>query len=365
MKRVRVAAGKHLMISPELATKVERVFATALTRQQALDLMVTEPRRTGLMAGSKKPLAIAGPRQRDRAKLPDPKQPSTPPMQQALSLASELKPRLANDFQRRLLDASMQSVQDSSNPLRLNNFSASFRELFRHVLVELAPDDEVKSCSWFELDERAGKVTRAQKVNFVVHAGLDPEYVEAELGIDVTKERQSLLKTIDRLNKFTHVNEDSFDSAPAAVEQHAVAVCGAMKSFLDCADEARKLLCSRVEEKVHEEVVSEAISETILSIDELATHHSIQEIDVHVVEVTSMTHSEISFTAYGSVGVELQWGSNSDVRNGDGAVAQDSYPLTCRFVSKVDSPEELEIVEGSLCVDTSSWWDGYQDEGDL
>lgn len=85
MKRVRVAAGKHLMISPELATKVERVFATALTRQQALDLMVTEPRRTGLMAGSKKPLAIAGPRQRDRAKLPDPKQPSTPPMQQALT----------------------------------------------------------------------------------------------------------------------------------------------------------------------------------------------------------------------------------------------------------------------------------------
>lgn len=75
-----------------------------------------------------------------------------------------------------------------------------------------------------------------------------------------------------------------------------------------------------------------------------------------------MDHAEIQFIAYGSVGVQLQWGSNSDVRRGDGAVIQNSYPLTCKFISQVDSPEELEVVENSLCVDTSSWWNGYYDE---
>ena len=55
-------------------------------------------------------------------------------MQSVLAHAEKLKPRLANDFQRRLLAATIQSVQDASNPLRLNNFSSSFRELFRHVL---------------------------------------------------------------------------------------------------------------------------------------------------------------------------------------------------------------------------------------
>ena len=61
-------------------------------------------------------------------------------MTTAFALAEKLKPRLANEFQRRLLAATVQSVQEASNPLRLNNFSASFRELFRHVLVECAPE---------------------------------------------------------------------------------------------------------------------------------------------------------------------------------------------------------------------------------
>lgn len=286
-------------------------------------------------------------------------------MQTVLALAEKLKPQLANDFQRRLLTATVQSIQEESNPLRLNNFSSSFRELFRHVLVELAPDHQVTATSWFVPDmKNDGRVTRAQKVNYVVHGGLDPVYVEDELGIDVAAERKALLKTIDQLNKFTHVNEDSFGSSAEDAERHALAVCEALQSFLDCADEARKLLCSRVEEQANAEVISRAISETILSLDEIASHHCIDEVDVHQIEVTSMDHAEIQFTAYGSVGVELQWGSNSDVRRGEGAVIRESYPLTCKFISKVDSPEELDVVGDSLCVDTSSWWDGYYDEGE-
>lgn len=286
-------------------------------------------------------------------------------MQAVFVLAEKVKPRLANDFQRRLLAATMQSVLDESNPLRLNNFSSSFRELFRHVLVELAPDHQVAATSWFVPDEKnGGRVTRAQKVNFVVHGGLDPAYVEDELGIDIVAERKALLNTIDQLNKYTHVNEDSFGSNPEDVERQAFAACEALQSFLDCADEARNLLCSRVEEQVHDDVVSEAISATILSLDEIATHHCIDEINVHQIEVLSMDHAEIQFTAYGSVGVQLQFGSNSDVRRGDGAVIRDSYPLTCKFISQVDSPEELELVENSLCVDTNSWWNGYYDEGE-
>ncbi|CAH2806477.1 MAG: hypothetical protein PPHEINF_5939 [uncultured Paraburkholderia sp.] len=76
------------------------------------------------------------------------------------------------------------------------------------MLVELAPDQQVLASKWFVPDEKnAGKVTRGQKVTYVVHGGLDPTYVEGTLGIDVQAERSALLKTIDRLNKFTHVKE--------------------------------------------------------------------------------------------------------------------------------------------------------------
>lgn len=60
MKRIRVAPGKVVTISAELAEKVARVFGAGLTREQALALSATEPKGTAcLMAGSPKPLAIA------------------------------------------------------------------------------------------------------------------------------------------------------------------------------------------------------------------------------------------------------------------------------------------------------------------
>lgn len=60
MKRIRVAPGKFVSISAELADKAARVFGTGLTRDQVRDLKASEPRRSsGLMAGSSKPLALA------------------------------------------------------------------------------------------------------------------------------------------------------------------------------------------------------------------------------------------------------------------------------------------------------------------
>lgn len=60
MKRVRIAKGKHVVISDTLAAKAARVFASGLTREQILELASTEPRHaTGLMAGSKKPLTLS------------------------------------------------------------------------------------------------------------------------------------------------------------------------------------------------------------------------------------------------------------------------------------------------------------------
>lgn len=63
MKRVRIAPGKFVTISAELAEKAARVFATGLTRDQVRELKASEPRlATGLIIGSRKPLALARPK---------------------------------------------------------------------------------------------------------------------------------------------------------------------------------------------------------------------------------------------------------------------------------------------------------------
>src|SRR5450830_500526 len=144
-------------------------------------------------------------------------------MQPARDLADKLKQRLANDFQRRLLDATMLSAQAADNPLRLNNFSTSFRELFRHVLAELAPDSEVVATSWYvpDMTSRSG-ITRGHKIAYVIHGGLAPTYVETELEIEVDAERSGLVKSIDTLSKFTHVNEKTFDAPDVDVSERVL-----------------------------------------------------------------------------------------------------------------------------------------------
>lgn len=61
MKRIRVAPGKFVTISDELAEKAARVFATGqLTRDQVRELVDVEPQlSSGAMAGSRRVLRSA------------------------------------------------------------------------------------------------------------------------------------------------------------------------------------------------------------------------------------------------------------------------------------------------------------------
>lgn len=62
MKRVRVAKGKHVMVSVELTEKAAWVFGTGLTRDILRALSAGAPRRLpALMVGSSKPLAVLKP----------------------------------------------------------------------------------------------------------------------------------------------------------------------------------------------------------------------------------------------------------------------------------------------------------------
>jgi hypothetical protein len=59
MKRVRVAKGRHVMISAELAEKAQRVFESGLSREATRKLATSEPKLgVTLMAGSAKPLGL-------------------------------------------------------------------------------------------------------------------------------------------------------------------------------------------------------------------------------------------------------------------------------------------------------------------
>jgi len=98
------------------------------------------------------------------------------------------------------------------------------------------------------------------------------------------------------------------------------------------------------------------IRETINNIDELATHHSIEEVytdSIHVVEIDA---EMIRYEATGTVGVELQWGSSSDFRRGDGATSDQSFPFRCTTAAPVDQPYNFYTELTEVMVNTSKWY---------
>jgi hypothetical protein len=92
-----------------------------------------------------------------------------------------------------------------------------------------------------------------------------------------------------------------------------------------------------------------------MEVEELAPHFSVDELyidDIHVEEIDARL---ITYRVSGSIEVTLQWGSNMDVKNDDGAEAEQSFPFQCKFSLPVDDPWDLHPAEPEYFVDTSAW----------
>ena len=265
---------------------------------------------------------------------------------------------LKGDFEEGLYGAAYKNLNDISNPLRFNNFSYALRELMRHLNKRLAPDECVLQCSWYtNLTEKKDGISRGQRAFYSVQGGISDEYMRNVLGIDTSAMHKRLKDAIDELSKFTHIEPKTFsldcEQGNSMVREIEGAIDGLCAAIMECRGE----LVESVVEKVDRVLINETLCETISSIDRLAPHHSIDELYVDVIEVTSIDHEWLVFHVQGTINAQLQWGSNSDVRKGDGMLIPEEFSFQCQLVSHVDSPVDLAFVDGTLMVDTSAWDD--------
>ncbi|MGP6445690.1 hypothetical protein ACTZGI_23515 [Rahnella aceris] len=272
---------------------------------------------------------------------------------------------LETDFEKELFQAAIYNLDDEENKLRFSNYAYAFRELFNHVLKRMAPDACVENCDWFEgRDKQTNKIPRRQCYKFIVQGGLTDGYVKEELKYEYDSVYSGLSKAFNSLNKLTHVQEGVFSITKEEGYELIENVENYVASLFVILAECHQKLIDHLFEHINDAAIHSCLCETIQSVDELSSHSSIEEIYVDDVSVTSIWDEEITFLCTGTVDVGLQFGSNSDIRRGDGAVLDLNFPFTCEVRSSVFSPEELYYDEGSFCVDNSSWTDNYYGHGD-
>jgi hypothetical protein len=114
-------------------------------------------------------------------------------------------------------------------------------------------------------------------------------------------------------------------------------------------------LCSRFDSVLFTPKVSEISSYGNYS-------RSPDEIYVENTWVKNIGSDGITYCAEGSVELTLQWGSNSDVRRGDGVEVGECFPFKCEIQVPLDDIWDLSNAETTYYINLKGWGDRDPDD---
>lgn len=270
---------------------------------------------------------------------------------------SALVSQAPDEFSRVCIDGAQHALADATNPLRFNFFSTAMRIMFEHMMGALASDEQIVQCLWFKAQNDKNIPTRGQRIIFAIQGGLSDDFVRDKLSVDVAPLRKKLVEAVDTLSKHVHGRENTVIESVVKQDEVAQAAIVALGDFLTAYHECRSAILDPIMDELDNDAVNAFVCETIESIDELSSHHSIEEISVNHISIESIGAHEITYHVEGTISATLQWGSNSDLRRGDGAELNQSFEFFYDVKNSIDDPWNLSAAEISHGVDTSDWWD--------
>lgn len=275
-------------------------------------------------------------------------------------LKQQIKTHLKTDFEKALFDATLNNLKDTTNSLRLNNFAFAARELTRHFLDRLAPDEDVRKAPWFKLhdEKKPNLITREQKIKYAIQGFISDEFRKTVLHVDLEDVSKNLISSIKDLSNYTHVGPKTFNVEDTVVEDVSYTILTDILNFFETIGNAKLRVDNAIYKCVDEEMVSKFYIETHNELDMLATHHEVLEYFVTSITPQSKDESTITMQAEGTVLVRLQYGSDGDMRRDDGYETEDSFPFTSEFVVSYKNREgDIHIESAEVNIDNSSFWE--------
>ena len=121
--------------------------------------------------------------------------------------------------------------------------------------------------------------------------------------------------------------------------------------------ETRNQVLGMLIDEIDSSLLDRIISESVTEIMELSTHQFIENIYHDEAHVESIGPKSLTLRVKGNLDCELQYGSGSDLRKGDGAVISTSFPFGGTIDVKFKAPLGSVMEVDNLNVDTSSWYE--------
>ena len=266
---------------------------------------------------------------------------------------------LLDGFEKELLDSAFINLL-TPNALRLNNFAYALRELTRHVLHRLAPDNELRKCEWFKPDGTSSNgITRKHRIKFAIQGGLSDFYVIEKLYIDEVDDVSNELKDIiNDLSEFTHIEESKFNSSTEKTIETAEQCLSVTLGFVKKIDELRKEVADKLFKNIDEMLIKRINSESVVELMEISTHQYIEQITPEKIHVIKVGANSLVMNVEALIDVILLYGSESDRRKDNGAEISISFPVYSEMEVLFKKPLGSVINLNQFSVDISSWYDG-------
>lgn len=265
--------------------------------------------------------------------------------------------RSGDRFVKTLLAGAIKVAKQRGNPIRGNLAAAALREAVNHIIHKLSPDEEVRACVWFVQAKDTATITRKQRASYIIKAGLPDDFVSDTLKIDVKAHAADLVEMIDELNRATHVRPETIFTDGVQIRWMFDNVLSGIDALLEVASDNRRAVEDAIATALHNSVFARLISEAIPELDELSMRTAVDNHWIDAIEVAALDATQISYRVDGTVAVELQYGSNSDVASGIGFRDSDSYPYEAHVSCSVTDPLNVSPDDIDVKVDNSSFFE--------
>lgn len=253
-----------------------------------------------------------------------------------------------------ILNASV-DILNAKNSYAFNFFCLGIREVLR-LFYEMANENQIKQCVWYNdygFDANANNmVTTKQKLYFMLLGGINPLILTNQ---NETLENIDTLCKINRtLNNHVHLNIKT-DKNEWVLKANEI-----FDELFLFFDNYNKLLILKNNylESYLDEKIQEYIGENILQeFDEIATHYYSPISFVEKIEVDTINKEYILMNVQGVISADVQYGSDYDVKNGDGHYTNEAFPFVSKLKISIDNDLFNEIETVSIYIDNEKFYE--------
>lgn len=271
-----------------------------------------------------------------------------------------LNERLANSsgHLQQILRGAIASFNDKDNPLRFTNSATAFRELLRELFAAIAPDAEIKSCSWYIPDSSSATgVTRRHRTLFSIYSFLDPAHFPRDFVSGIELLAKNISAKVGELSKLTHITKSTLSTSDASAILLFDSTIDLFLQLFSGISEAKSHLHEALAMELQEKLSDVFTWDFFDELDLLSTHTRPQYAEDIEVVIDEIDKKKIAFSGTGSVLCELQYGSDGDCRRGDGLEIEDSYGFTFSGEALTSNPKEVTVDSSDISVDTSPFYE--------